>query len=108
LKKADIRVRFIKPSLDPQKLAHFLSVYDTGSFSGAASLNNVSQQAVSKSVLRLEDGLGVKLFERGAYGAEATIFGHALARRAKVITAESRLAAAEISALRGVSPVSVQ
>ncbi|MEP3226214.1 MAG: LysR family transcriptional regulator [Parasphingorhabdus sp.] len=97
----DLRQRFIKPSMDPQKLQHFLSVYDTGSFSRAASNNNVSQQAVSKSVAKLEESLGVKLFERGAFGAEATQFGHALARRAKVITAESRLAAAEISALRG-------
>lgn len=101
MKAANIRTRFIKPSLDPRKLSHFLSVYDTGSFSSAATLNNVSQQAISKSVSRLEDGLGVRLFERSAYGAEATIFGHTLARRAKVITAESRLAAAELSALRG-------
>lgn len=97
----DLRQRFIKPSMDPHKLQHFLSVYDTGSFSRAASNNDVSQQAVSKSVAKLEESLGVRLFERGAFGAEPTRFGHALARRAKVITAESRLAAAEISALRG-------
>ncbi len=101
MKTPDIRNRFIKPSLDPQKLIHFLSVYDTGSFSAAAGLNEVSQQAVSKSVARLEDGLGVRLFDRGTFRADPTNFGHALARRAKVIIAESRLAAAELSALRG-------
>lgn len=101
MNQPDLRQRFIKPSMDPQKLQHFLSVYDTGSFSRAASNNSVSQQAVSKSVAKLEESLGVKLFVRGAFGAEPTQFGHALARRAKVITAESRLAAAEISALRG-------
>ena len=101
MSQPDLRARFIKPSMDPQKLQHFLSVYDAGNFSRAASANNVSQQAVSKSVAKLEESLGVKLFERGAYGAEPTNFGHALARRAKVITAETRLAAAEISALRG-------
>lgn len=101
MKNPDLRQRFIKPTMDPQKLQHFLSVYDTGSFSRAATSNNVSQQAVSKSVAKLEEGLAVRLFERGAYGAEPTSFGHALARRAKVITAEARLAAAEISALRG-------
>jgi len=88
----DIRKRFIRPSLDPQKLSHFLAVYDSGNFSSAAKANNVSQQAVSKSIGKLEGALGVKLFERSSFGAEATIFGHALARRAKVITAESRLA----------------
>ncbi len=101
MREPDLRARFIKPSMDPQKLQHFLSVYDTGSFSRAAKSNDVSQQAVSKSVAKLEESLGIKLFERGAYGAEPTNFGHALARRAKVITAETRLAAAEISALRG-------
>jgi DNA-binding transcriptional LysR family regulator len=101
MKTPNVRSRFIKPSLDPQKLAHFLSVYETGNFSTAATLNNVSQQAVSKSIARLEAGLGVQLFERGIYGAEPTIFAHTLARRAKVIMAESRLAAAELSALRG-------
>lgn len=101
MKNPDLRQRFIRPSMDPQKLQHFLSVYDTGSFSRAAALNNVSQQAVSKSVAKLEESLAVKLFERGAFGAEPNSFGHALARRAKVITAEARLAAAEISALRG-------
>ena len=101
MKRPDLRARFIKPSMDPQKLQHFLAVYDTGNFSRAAENSGVSQQAVSKSVAKLEDSLGVRLFERGAYGAEPTNFGHALARRAKVITAETRLAAAEISALRG-------
>jgi len=66
--------------MDPQKLQHFLSVYDTGSFSRAASNNNVSQQAVSKSVAKLEETLAVRLFERGAFGAEPTQFGHALSR----------------------------
>ena len=41
------------------------------------------------------------MFERGAFGAEPTNFAQVLARRAKIIAAESRLAAAEISALRG-------
>ncbi|MEP2987862.1 MAG: LysR family transcriptional regulator [Parasphingorhabdus sp.] len=100
-KQPNLRQRLIKPTMDPQKLQHFLSVYDTGSFSRAAKSNNVSQQAVSKSVAKLEEGLAVKLFDRSTYGAEPTNFGHALARRAKVITAETRLAAAEISALRG-------
>ena len=87
--------------MDPQKLQHFLAVYDTGSFSRAARLNAITQQAVSKSVARLEDGLGVSLFERNAFGVQPTVFAHTLARRAKVIIAEARLASAELIALRG-------
>lgn len=101
MKELDRRARFIKPSLDPQKLQHFLSVYECGAFSAAAVENNVSQQAVSKSIARLEDSLGVPLFDRSATGAKPTQFADALARRAKTIIAEGRLAAAELAALRG-------
>jgi DNA-binding transcriptional LysR family regulator len=100
-RQTDRRIRLIKPTMDPQKLQHFLSVYDTGSFSRAAEVNEISQQAVSKSVAKLEAGLGVSLFERNAFGVQPTMFAHTLARRAKIITAETKLAAAELSALRG-------
>lgn len=96
-----LRSRFIKPSMDPKKLQHFLAVYDLRHFGRAATDNGVTQQAISKSVKKLEEQLGVDLFERGPYGPAPTIFAHSLARRAKVILAEARLAAAELSALRG-------
>ena len=99
--KPDIRAAFIRPTLDPQKLAHFLAVYETGSFSGAATENCVSQQAVSKSIARLEESLGVTLFERSSFGARPTRFADRLARRAQAIVAEGRLAAAELAAMRG-------
>lgn len=99
--KPDIRAPFISPSLDPQKLSHFLAVYTTGSFSAAASENGVSQQAVSKSIARLEELLGVALFERSPLGARPTRFADSLARRAQTIVAEGRLAAAELAAMRG-------
>lgn len=101
MKKPDLHTRFIKPSLDPQKLQHFLSVYECRAFSAAAVENNVSQQAVSKSIARLEESLGVTLFDRGPMGAAPTRFAEVLARRAKTIISEGRLAAAELEALRG-------
>jgi len=99
--KPDIRAPFISPTLDPQKLSHFLAVYSTGSFSAAASANKVSQQAVSKSIAKLEDLLGVTLFKRNSQGATPTRFAESLARRAQTIVAESRLASAELAAMRG-------
>ena len=87
--------------LDPRKLRHFLQVYHTRNFARAAEANNVTQQAVSKSIAKLEELLGASLFERGAYGAAPTIYGDALARRAKIILSENRLVSAEISALKG-------
>ena len=87
--------------LDPRKLRHFLYVYETRNFARAADLSHVTQQAVSKSIARLEDLIGVVLFERGAYGAAPTIYADALARRARIILSENRLASAEINALKG-------
>lgn len=99
--KPDIRTPFIRPTLDPHKLAHFLAVYQAGSFSGAALENGVSQQAISKSIARLEETLGVSLFERSSFGARPTRFAERLATRAQAIAAEGRLAAAELAAMRG-------
>lgn len=100
-KKPDIRARFIRPSLAPQKLTHFLAVYETGVFSVAAADVGVTQQAISKSIARLEDSLGVILFERHPTGVAPTIFAHTLAKRARAIISETKLAAAELVALRG-------
>lgn len=99
--KPDIRSAFIGPSFDPSKLAHFLGVYESGSFSGAALASGVSQQAISKSIARLEAALGVQLFERSPFGARPTRFADRLAMRARTIVSEGQLAAAELAAMRG-------
>ena len=87
--------------LDPRKLRHFLQVYETRNFARAAEASNVTQQAVSKSIAKLEEVLGATLFERGAFGAAPTPYAETLARRAKIILSENRLAGAEIRALKG-------
>lgn len=87
--------------LDPRKLRHFLQVYEMRNFARAAEASNVTQQAVSKNIARLEELLGATLFERGAFGAAPTVYAETLARRAKIILAENRLASAEIRSLKG-------
>jgi DNA-binding transcriptional LysR family regulator len=87
--------------MDPRKLEHFLAVIEHGQFNLAAEATGVSQQAVSKAIAKLEDELGVPLFERSAFGATPTVFGRALERRAQTILAETRLANAELNALSG-------
>lgn len=89
--------------MDPQKLQQFLAVFENRNFARAAEACGVTQQAVSKSIARIEESIGVKLFERGAFGAEPTAYGRALAKRAKIIVTETRLAAAELNALKGAT-----
>ena len=47
-----------------KKVIWFLTVAETLNFSSAAEMLGVSQQAVSKAIIKLEDELGLKLFRR--------------------------------------------
>jgi DNA-binding transcriptional LysR family regulator len=85
--------------MDTRKLEHFLAVIKYGQFNLAAEACKVTQQAISKSIAKLEEELGVVLFERSVYGATPTLFGTALEARAKSALAELRLAESEITAL---------
>ncbi|MBY0303877.1 MAG: LysR family transcriptional regulator [Sphingomonas sp.] len=87
--------------MDPTKLRYFLAVLETGHFARAAQSLGISQPAISKSIKALEDDLGVRLFERGQFGAEPTRYALRLATRAKLMLAEGRLARAELEAMRG-------
>lgn len=63
-------------SLDLYKI--FSTVAEAGSISDAARLLFITQPAVSQAVRRLEQELGVKLFERGAKGVVLTREGELL------------------------------
>jgi len=85
--------------VDPVKLRHLVAVSDTGSFARAAEEAGISQPAISKSIRALEDGLEVRLFERGRAGARPTRYGELLVSHARAILAEYGLASAELHAL---------
>ncbi|GMV00658.1 MAG: hypothetical protein AMXMBFR52_03140 [Burkholderiales bacterium] len=87
-------------ALDLRQLRHFLAIVEHGHFGRAAQQLGISKQGISQSVAALEETLGVRLFERGQFGAVPTEFGRALTQYAKVIQAESRKARAEIDGLR--------
>jgi DNA-binding transcriptional LysR family regulator len=87
----------------PQNIAllrQFLAVAKAGSISAGAQDLAMSQPAVTKAIHRLEDELGVSLFERRARGIALTRFGEALLRHAKLIETEWSFAQAEIGAFR--------
>lgn len=89
--------------MDPVKLMHFLAVLETGHFARAARQLGLTQPAVSKSIKALETSLGVRLFERGQFGAQPTEFANRLATHARLIVAEGELARSEMSALRNAT-----
>jgi DNA-binding transcriptional LysR family regulator len=76
------------------ELHAFLAVARSGSFRRAAEALNVTQAAVSRAVLRLEEELGVDVLERSGAGVRLTAAGSELRRRV-----EKPVAALEEAAL---------
>ena len=61
----------------------FVRVVDAGSFSGAAKQLRLGQPAVSKTIVQLEDRLGVRLLLRSTHGLTPTEAGRNFYERAK-------------------------
>jgi DNA-binding transcriptional LysR family regulator len=66
----------------------FVTVADCGSFSAAARRLNRAQSAVTYAIQKMEDQLGVSLFDRSAYRPALTEAGEALLPRAIRIVSE--------------------
>jgi DNA-binding transcriptional LysR family regulator len=81
-------------------LRSYLIVAEKGSITEAAAVLNVSQPALTKSMQKLEDALGVKLFDRVPTGVRPTKFGEILLHHAKVMENEYRHAVSRIEELR--------
>jgi DNA-binding transcriptional LysR family regulator len=71
----------VKRRLKLRDLDILMAVIETGSMGKAAIRLNISQPAISKSVVELEDALGVQLFDRGQRGVVPTPYGLALRSR---------------------------
>ena len=61
-----------------ETLRAFDAAARTGSFSAAAEKLNLTHGAVSRQIAKLEDWLGLKVFDRGARGVTLTIEGNRL------------------------------
>jgi DNA-binding transcriptional LysR family regulator len=66
---------------DLRQLEQVVEVCRSGGITEAARVLGLSQPALSKSIARLEDQLGVKLFERGGGSVRPTRYGRLVARR---------------------------
>ena len=83
----------MRPTL--RQLEYIVAVHQTGSFSLAAEMLNVSQPSLSSQVAAVETAFGVRLFRRGRGSAQATAKGLECVHRARRILAE-------VETLRGV------
>lgn len=71
-----------------QQFEHLLAVAETGSFSRAAEQLYLTQPALSRSILAMEDELGAPLIERSGKRKELTPLGVLVAARARRIGLE--------------------
>lgn len=87
--------------MESRQIRHFLVAYDTGTFAGAAERLGLSQQAVSKSMLRLEAQLGVRLFERDGRRVRPTAYAELFLPHARTIAAETDRFRADLGDMLG-------
>lgn len=78
----------------------FVQVAETRSFVAAGRVLGVSASAVGKSVARLEDKLGVRLFHRSTRSVTLTAEGQLFLERSRRILAEIEAAEQELSSVR--------
>lgn len=72
------------------ELRYIVALRETGHFRRAAEQCNVSQPTLSIAVKKLEDELGVELFERSRHRVAATPIGERIVDQARTVLQESR------------------
>lgn len=81
--------------MELRQLEHVLAVAEAGSLTRASQRTGLTQQALSKSLARLEEHLGAQLFERTARGMALTRLGETVVEHAhEVVATAARLQAA--------------
>jgi LysR family hydrogen peroxide-inducible transcriptional activator len=75
--------------MELHQLRYFVAVAETGGFSKAARICFVAQPSLSQQIIKLEQELGLKLFERLGRTSVLTEAGRALLPRARLILKEA-------------------
>jgi len=86
--------------MELRQIRHFLSIAEHKNFHRAAEASNLTQPAISKSLRKLEEFLGVELLDRSNSGASLTPIGLSFLVNAKTILAEIDHAQDSVKALR--------
>ncbi|MGC8550102.1 MAG: LysR family transcriptional regulator [Acidobacteriaceae bacterium] len=74
--------------MELQQLRYVCAIADTGSFSRAAEQCQVAQPSLSQQILKLEDDLGARLFDRLGRGIRLTEAGRAFLPHARSILSQ--------------------
>ena len=90
-------------ALDHRELNAFLHVARLGSVGAAATALSLTQPAVSRTLRKLENQLGVQLFLRHSTGMQLTAFGQSLLPHATLLETGLHRAQEEMDLLRGAS-----
>ena len=83
-------------SLIPASLRYVDQVARSGSIQAAAKELRVAASAINRQILRLEEEMGVPLFDRYARGMRLTVSGETLVTLIRQWRSDERRAAAEI------------
>jgi LysR family transcriptional regulator, hydrogen peroxide-inducible genes activator len=82
--------------MELHQLRYFCAVAETGSFSRAAEQSHVAQPSLSQQILKLEDELGARLFDRLGRSVRLTDLGKAFLPRARAVLRELEAARGDV------------
>jgi LysR family hydrogen peroxide-inducible transcriptional activator len=83
--------------MEIHQLRYFCAVAETGSFTRAAEREQIAQPSLSQQIIKLEEELGVRLFDRLGRTVRLTDMGQIFLPRARVILNELRAAKEEVA-----------
>jgi LysR family transcriptional regulator, hydrogen peroxide-inducible genes activator len=83
--------------MEVHQLRYFCAVAETGSFTRAAEREQVAQPSLSQQIMKLEEELGVRLFDRLGRSVRLTDLGQIFLPRARAILMELRSAKEEVA-----------
>jgi DNA-binding transcriptional LysR family regulator len=88
--------------MELRHLKHFMVLARLKNFNQAASQLNLAQPSLSRSIQKMEDLLGVKLFKRGANSLSLTTYGELVLEHGESIIYHVDYLESEIQSLRGI------
>ncbi len=88
--------------MEIHQLQYVVAVAEALNFTRAADKVNVSQSTLSHQIAKLEDELGLKLFERSSRSVQVTQAGADFVRRARLMLADMEAAQQSMDAFRGL------